>query len=373
MKKPRLIELIAGFPIESGMTKQRKRSIMPNTEFYCMTTIIGSVPIADPKKATALVTRYLKDIPTWPQLPMRGLRENMYVQYSEGFPGATVEGNRFYIDTSKDYSQALETLYTAYLANDYSRYPIGPDYAAGLYEFLAQDNLSPKAVKGCVTGPLSWGMTVTDENQRAILYHDMLGDAVPRFLKLKVAWEEHELLKISKRTIMFVDEPYMSSYGSSVAAGAFSKPEKIVEMLNEVFDGISGLKGIHCCGNTDWPILFKTKMDILNFDAYSYAQSLALYPEETKKFISRGGCVAWGIVPNRSEQLKDETAAALKDRLEEAMAPFTRGNGLSMKDIVKHSLLLPCCGLSPLADEAETEKALQLLTELSEAMRKKYT
>jgi hypothetical protein len=30
---------------------------MANTEFYCMTTIIGSVPMADPKKATALVTR----------------------------------------------------------------------------------------------------------------------------------------------------------------------------------------------------------------------------------------------------------------------------------------------------------------------------
>jgi methionine synthase II (cobalamin-independent) len=343
---------------------------MSNTEFYCLPTIIGSVPHIDPRKATALLVRYLKDIPTWPQLPKRSFLENMYVQYSEGFPGAVVENNRIYIDTSKDYTKSLEALYQAYLDNDFTKYPMGRDHAAGLYALLEQDKLSPKAVKGCVTGPLSWGMTITDENKRSILYHDILGDAVPKFLKLKAAWEENELKKISKKTIIFVDEPYMASYGSSIAAGAFAKPDKIVEMINEVFDGISGLKGIHCCGNTDWSILLKTRMDILNFDAYAYAQSLALYPDEVKKFIARGGCVAWGIVPNQNEPVSKESVASLKDRLEEAMAPFTR-NGLSIKDIVKHSLLLPCCGLNALTEDG-TEKALQLLTELSNEMRKKY-
>ena len=343
---------------------------MSNTEFNCMATIIGSMPHTDPQKAAALLVRYLKDIPTWPQLPRKSFLENMYVQFSEGFPGAVVENDRIYIDTGKDYTESLETLYQAYLDNDYSGYSIGWDHAAGLYALLEQDNLSPKAVKGCVTGPLSWGMTVTDENKRPILYHEMLGDAVSKFIKLKAAWEENELKKISKNTIIFVDEPYMASYGSSVAAGAFSRPEKIVEMINDVFDGIGGYKGIHCCGNTDWSILLKTKMDILNFDTYSYAGSLALYPEEVKKFISRGGCVGWGIVPNQNEPVGKESVASLKDRLEEAMAPFTR-NGLSIKEIAKHSLLLPCCGLNALTEDA-AEKALQMLTELSDMMRKKY-
>ncbi len=343
---------------------------MVNTEFNCLTTIIGSVPHTDVKKATALVTRYLKDIPTWPQLPRKSFLENLYVQFSEGFPGAVVENNRIYIDTSKDYTKSLETFYQSYLENNFSKYPIGREYAAGLYAFLEQGEVSPKAVKGCVTGPLSWGMTVTDENKVPILYHETFGDAVPKFLKLKAAWEENQLKKISKNTIIFVDEPIMASYGSVVAAGAFSRPEKIIEVINEVFDGISGLKGIHCCGNTDWSILLKTKMDILNFDAYAYAQSLSLYPEEVKKFIKRGGCVGWGIVPNQMELLNKESLASLKDRLEEAMAPFTR-NGLSIKELSKHSLLLPTCGLVPLTEEG-TEQALKLLAELSQEMRKKY-
>jgi methionine synthase II (cobalamin-independent) len=213
-------------------------------------------------------------------------------------------------------------------------------------------------------------MTITDESKRSILYHETLGDAVPKFLKLKAKWEENELREISKNTIIFVDEPIMASYGSIVAAGPLSQPQKIVEIIDEVFDGISGLKGIHCCGNTDWSILLKTKMDILNFDAYAYAGSLALYADEVKKFIARGGCVAWGIVPNQNEPVEKESVASLKDRLLEAMAPFTR-NGLSIKEVVKHGLLLPCCGLNALTEE-NTERALQLLTELSGEMRKKY-
>jgi hypothetical protein len=343
---------------------------MLNTEFYCLPTIIGSMPHTDPAKACALIARFLKDIPAWPQLPKRAFPENMYVQYSEGFPGVVVENNSIRVESSKDYTKALETLYAAYLENDASKFPISKEYAAGLYAFLDLPKMSPRAVKGHVTGPLSWGLTVADENKKAILYHDVLGDAVPKLLKLKAAWQENQIKKISKNTITFVDEPIMASYGSVVASGPFSKPEKIVEMLNEVFDGIGGLKGIHCCGNTDWPVLLKTKLDILNFDAYNYAPSLSLYPEEIKKFIARGGCIAWGIVPNNTEPVGKESVASLKDRLEEAMAPFTR-NGLPFKEIIKHSLLTPSCSLASLTDDG-AEQALKLLTELSDTMRKKY-
>jgi hypothetical protein len=344
---------------------------MSDTDFYCLPTIIGSMPQTDPIKACRLITRYLKDIPAWPQLPARSFLENMYVQYSEGFPGVVVENDRIYVDTAKDFTQPLEELYAAYLDNNAEKYGIGREYAAGLEAFLGQPGLKPPGVKGHVTGPLSWGLTVTDENKKAILYHDVLGDAIPKLLKLKAAWQENELKKISVKTIIFVDEPIMASYGSVVASGPFSKPEKIAAMIDEVFEGISGLKGIHCCGNTDWPVILKTKLDILSFDAYNYAESISLYPGEIRKFLGRGGAIAWGIVPNDSESLNKETIASLKDRLEEAMAPFTR-NGLSIKDIIRQSLLTPSCTLIPLGEEG-SEKALEMLTGLSDEMRSRYS
>ena len=84
----------------------------------------------------------------------------------------------------------------------------------------------------------------------------------------------------------------------------------------------------------------------------------------------RGAAVSPGasspITPIPSNK---ESVASLKDRLEEAIAPFTR-NGLPFKDIIKQSLLTPSCSLASLTEEG-AEQALELLTDLSQEMRKK--
>jgi methionine synthase II (cobalamin-independent) len=343
---------------------------MSNVEFNCLPTIIGSMPHTDPQKACSLLNHYLRDIPAWPQLPRRSFLENMIVQYSEGFPGVVIKGDRIYVDSSQDLQKPLEALYAAFLEDNFDRYPISLNYAAGLRAFLAQTNLAPLAVKGHVTGPLTWGLSVTDENGRAIIHDEVLGDAVPKLLRLKAGWQEKELSKISKNTIIFVDEPYMAAYGSSASAGVFSSPEKIADLLEEVFAGINGIKGLHCCGNTDWSVLLNTNLDILSFDAYNYAESVSLYPAEIKKFLDRGGAISWGIVPNDEGPVAKESVSSLKDRLEEAMAPFTR-NSIRFKDLIAQSLLTPSCTLASLTEEA-AGRALELLTELSAKIRQRY-
>ncbi len=342
---------------------------MPNLEFNCRPTVIGSMPHRDPSKACRVVTRYLKDFPAWPQLPNRSFFENMCVQYSEGFPGIVVKENKIYVEHTKDLTKPLEALYTAYLENDIEKYPVSPSYAAGLYSFLALTNLSPMAAKGQVTGPITWGLSIKDESGRSILYDDILGDAVARFLRLKASWQEKELRKISKNTIIFVDEPYMVAYGATSTGLGSSK--KTIALLNEVFSGISGIKGIHCCGNTDWPVLLQTDTQILNFDAYNYAGSFSLYPNEVKEFVDKKkGAIAWGIVPNEADTLDKETVASLKDRLEEAMAPFTR-KGIPFRQLLEQGLLTPSCGLASLTEE-QAEQALELLADLSAAIRQRY-
>ena len=341
---------------------------MPATEFNCLPTVIGSMPHTDPAKACAAVARYLKDIPAWPQLPRRSFRENMNAQYSQGFPGVVIKEDSIHIDRSRDLTQPLAELYAAYLENNADKYPVSADYAAGLHRFLSLTDLSPVAVKGQITGPITWGLTVTDQSRKAILYDELLGDAVPKMLKLKAAWQEKELSRISPDTIIFVDEPYMSAYGS--ISMNLSK-EQIISLLEEVFAGISGLKGVHCCGNTDWSVLLDTSVDIISFDTYNYAQSLSLYPEAVKKFLDRNGTIAWGIVPNDEASLARESVASLKDRLEEAIAPFTRKD-IRFKQLLAQGLLTPSCGLASLSTEDAADRALELLADLSREIRKRY-
>ncbi|MFA5629680.1 MAG: methionine synthase [Dehalococcoidales bacterium] len=340
---------------------------MKDTGFNFLPTMIGSMPHKDAKEACSLVARFLKDIPCWPQLPNRSPKEGMAVQFSAGFPGIIELGSDLLLDEKEDHSGELEQLYMAYIENDTDKFPITEEYAAGFYEFLNQPGLSPLAVKGQVTGPLSWGLSVKGSNGKAILYDEILSDAVAKLLRFKASWQEKRLSQISKNTIIFIDEPAMTSYGSAF----FSLPkERIIALLQEVMDGISGLKGIHCCGNTDWSLVLSTGIDILNFDTYNFAESLTLYPEDVKAFLERNGAIAWGIIPTDEESIQKETIASLKDRLEEAMAPFTR-KGIAFKQLAEHSLLTPSCGLAILKEEV-AELALELLAGLSAEMRRVY-
>ena len=340
---------------------------MPDVRFGCLPTMIGSLPHTNPNEACSLVANYFKDIPAWPQLPKRSFEENMCAQFSQGFPAVVTKDERIYIDRSQDWNMPLEDIYTAYLENNVDQYAISPEYAAGLHNFLSLGELTPLAIKGQITGPISWGLTVTDDSGRAILYDDMLADAAAKLLKLKASWQEKTLNKISKNTIIFVDEPAMSSYGSAF----FSlSQEKVSSLLEEVLGGIKRLKGVHCCGNTDWSVLLGSSTDIISFDTYNYAESLTLYPAEVKRFLSRNGAIAWGIVPNDEKQLVGETASSLQDRLEEAMVPFTR-NGIPFKQLIEQGLLTPSCGLASLTEEAAI-RVLELLAELSLNIRKRY-
>jgi methionine synthase II (cobalamin-independent) len=290
----------------------------------------------------------------------------MYAQFSEGFPGVAVEDSRVYIDRSRDIDGGLEKLYTAFADGDSSAYGISRNYAAGFHALLASRLDKAVAVKGQVTGPISWGLAVADGAQGAI-YDDTLADAIARHLRLKAAWQYQELSRVSRNVVIFLDEPSLTSLGSVFVA---LPTEKVKGLLEETLGGIAGLRGLHCCGNTDWSLLLGLPIDILSFDAYNYAGALGAYAADVRSFVSKGGAIAWGIVPNDEDRLAKESVASLKDRLQEAIAPFAK-EGIPFSQLVQQSLITPSCGLATLSPDA-AEQALAFLAELSDKMRRQY-
>lgn len=336
-------------------------------KFGCLPTVIGTMPHAHAQQATRSLLHYLTAIPAWPQLPNRSFKENMYVQFSEGFPGVKIEEEHIYVNCSQDLDSALERLHTAYLENNDAQYAISAEYASGLYTFLNSTIHQPLAVKGQITGPISWGLSITD-GLRYIIYDETLAEAAARHLRLKASWQEKALSQISINTIIFVDEPYLSSLGSPFVS---LSSEQVIALLEETLAGIRGISGMHCCGNANWPMILRSlPIDILSFDAYNYATSLAVYPAEVKSFLERGGNIAWGIIPNDEEVLAGETIGSLNDRLEEAIAPFTK-EGIHFNKLIEHGLLTPSCGLASLSIEA-AEQVLEFLVQLSTKIRKRY-
>jgi hypothetical protein len=333
---------------------------------------MGSVPLTSPAEAWAWTLRYTPQIPIWPQLPRRSYLENMYAQFAQNFPGAVVdlETERTYVDRTQDLDRDMERLYVAYLQNDLEYGALSPEYAAGMHYLLNAEGLLPSglaAIKGQVTGPISWGLTVVDQERRPLLYDEIMADAVAKHLRLKAAWQERALMRFAPHTILFVDEPYMSSYGSGfISLGR----DQVLTLLEEVFAGIAGLKGVHCCGNTDWSVLLDTSVDILSLDAYAYAESLALYPQAVAAFLERGGIIAWGIVPSSAQALS-ETGPRLLDRLDGALDLLV-SKGVSLQKLLASGLVTPSCGTGSLTPEV-AERVLALTAEVSALMRQRHT
>ena len=338
-------------------------------------TAIGSVPHKNAKEITAKILKNFTEIPFWPQLPKRSFLENMYTQYIEGFPGVVIDdvNSTLHINTSGDFMKELELSYQKVLDGNQESFSMSKDRAEGFYEFLdLLEKNCPETLsfaKGHITGPISFGLSVTDEKKKPIFYNNELSELLPKILALKAKWQIKEIKKASENVIIFIDEPYLVSIGSSFVS---LKKEDVVEKIKEVVDAVhdsSALAGAHCCGNTDWALLLATGIDILNFDAYNFMESVSLYPNEIKKFLERGGYIAWGIVPT-SKEVGNINADILVKKLEEGMDLLEK-KGVSKEKLLDGAIITPSCGCGTL-DPKEAEKVFDLTVKVSNLLRKKY-
>lgn len=343
---------------------------MGNWEPHLMATAIGSLPHTDPEEACSVTLRHLTEAPVWPQLPHRDFRENMYAQYSEGLPGVVidVEKLKVFCDTSRDLHPEIERVYKAYLDGDHTSMAVGEGYAAGLYAFVARvsgEGRKYPILKGQVTGPISFGLTVLDENNRPILYNDELADAMVKLLNLKARWMEAFLRDTgaAEEVLIFFDEPYLVSVGSALVSVS---PQTVVDSLRQCTEGLTCLTGAHCCGNTDWALLFQAGVQVVNFDAYSYMESMALYPDELGAFLERGGILAWGLAVNKQE-IDGESVDGLARRFEQGVE-LLASRGVPRELLLERAMFTPACGLEGVST-LQAERAYMLTAELSRRLR----
>lgn len=340
------------------------------------TTVVGSFPHSE---VAGLVRRLADslDVPDWPQLPRRTFRESMYVQYAAGLPGLVVDEERekVYLDTTGDLTLALEAFYEHYLADDVDAFALQPEYSAGFFAMLELLRGQPGGLwaKGQVTGPISFGLTVTDQDLRASLYDETLADVIVKNMAMNARWQVRQLKQVRPETILFVDEPYMTAFGSAFIS---LSREQAVNLLDEVFTAIhteGGIAGVHCCANTDWSVLLATQVDILNLDAYGYLENLALYPWEIRQFLDRGGVVAWGLIPN-NELIYDVKPRDLAERLLSGfklISDRAAGRGVMIRpdEFATRSLIVPSCGLGSTTVEI-AERVLDVLRETGDLLQK---
>jgi hypothetical protein len=343
----------------------------------CIATAIGSFPHSDVGKALDIIFHSLPDAPCWPQLPRLGLNEQMEIQYSVGMPRAIIdrEKGRMYFDTAGDYSEDFAAFYETYMAamdetsesEDFSALAIGPDYSRGIYKFEEEIKARKKNfpfIKVQTTGPCSFALTIVDEKKRAIYYNEEFRDVVVKALAMKCRWQIRKFRPYAEKIICFIDEPILSAFGSSTYISV--RREDVIALLSEVVAAVhadGAIAGVHCCGNTDWTILIDAGVDLINFDAFGYGETIALYPAAVNKFIADGGLIAWGIVPT-STAIRKQSPDLLLERFTRVVDNLAQKAALDRQTILIQSLLTPSCGTGSLA-EADAEMVFELLRDLT--------
>ncbi|MFC1610323.1 hypothetical protein ACFL6C_05145 [Myxococcota bacterium] len=349
-----------------------------------LATAVGSMPHDNPSPALDIVLAHIPEAPMWPQLSGRGLNEQMEIQYSEGMPRCIVDRqkSRIYFDTSGDYSEAFAQFYEKYLLamdpddgnGDCSAMAISPDFAAGFYaleERLKSQAQGRPFVKCHTTGPCSFSLTTVDENKRALYYNDEFRDLIVKALAMKCRWQIQRLKPYANNVICFIDEPILSGFGSSTYVSV--KRDDVVTILGEVIEAVhadGAIAGVHCCGNTEWSILIDAGADIVNFDAFGFGETIAMYPDHVKSHLEAGKILAWGVVPT-SKAIGQQSVDSLAAHYENMVKNLAEKSGLDAKLIYQQTILTGSCGTGTMS-VTDAERVFQLTGALSQALRSKH-
>jgi methionine synthase II (cobalamin-independent) len=340
-------------------------------ELKGLATGIGSLPYKVADEALDLIFKYSAQIPFWPQLPKRNIREGMVAQFSEGLPCIKVNDQGIFFDP-KDKEKELGGFYERIIERDVEYFRISRDFALGLQVFhkkLSESDLTHvKFIKGHISGPLTCAASIKDEEGSVLLHDSVFMEAISKGLAMKALWQVKFFEQFAKPVIIFLDEPYLGCYGSSFTP---INKEDVVKRLTELTEEIKSQAvylGVHCCGNTDWSIFTDIKaLNIISFDAFSFADKFILYADNLKAFIQRGGIICWGIVPTQ-EFSGQETAQILAEKLKQSINALVK-KGLDKDLLLEQMLVSPSCGLGSL-DSEKSEKIFKLLSEVSFLARK---
>ena len=336
-------------------------------------TAIGSFPHLDPEPACELILKHMPEIPIWPQLPNADFREQMEIQYSERMPCLVVDEvkEKIYFETGGDPTSDLEKFYENILTENFDYFRISPDYSRGIYhmykKLAAMDRSAVKFLKCHVTGPLTFGLSKTDEQKRSIYYNEIFRDVVVKGIAIKARWMLNKFKSLGCHQICFVDEPIFSTFGSSTYVGV-QRPD-VISCLGEVIEAIhkeGALAGTHCCGNTEWTILIDSGVDIISFDAYEYGETIGYYADRVKVFLEKGGILAWGIVPT-SQKIREQTPESLVRKLK-GLVDNLVSKGIDKNLLWEKCLPTPSCGTGSLSIEL-AEEVFRQLSEVSRLLR----
>jgi hypothetical protein len=257
------------------------------------TTGIGSLPLTSLKEAVQSVAECSPEIPFWPQLPRLSEREGVIGQ-GLGILGDRIEPRpEGYGYQVKDgwLDSVVEILH-------HSSGELSPDHAAGFGPFLEALSsglfASASAVKGQIEGPITLSAYLFHQG-KPFLSDPALFAAVAFHVSQTICWQIDRLKAAGLPVLLFVDEPALCLEAPANAVTEEQRLSALAATLNDA--RVRGaFAGLHCCAARPFARMCRAKPDILSFDAHEGLELFFADPD-ARRFVDRGGVVAYGLVP----------------------------------------------------------------------------
>ncbi len=342
-----------------------------------MTFALAGMPHKDVEEACQVMLRSFPEVPTVPHLTMS---TRMYL---EGMPCLKIDAGRkvIFFDFSAGRESEFVDFYERCLSQDVDYFAISPKYNATLYKLaqILKEKPVPelKFIHFSIPGPYTFGLVIKDESGAPAFYNDTLKDVVVKQLAMKVKWYASEIKKLfpGAQVLFHIGEPAVTVYGSAGGSGSWDAINNAFNEVMAAVDTDEGITCIHCCANMDWSLLMKTNTDCIHFDAYHYGEAMSLYPGELKRFLERGGMIAWGIVPTTGgttsvADIENENPSSLVERLEGYIQSVV-DKGIDREMLLESSWIGPSCEVITLSVEL-AERVFDFTKEVSQRMREKY-
>ena len=349
---------------------------------------MGIMPHTDVGRAIELALSL--NIPFWPQLPKASFFEDMYVQSSQNFPGIAVDTLSERIAFTHSGFEEEIAGYSERMA-DPRTFALSGEYSAVYHRFLDENLEGYEAIRGQLTGPVSFGFKVVDEDARPIIYDDGVRSLLFDFLQRKANAQYRELHEKNRNAFVWLDEPGLGWVFTSLSGYNDVQARKD---YREFVAGLEGIKALHLCANVNLPYLLGLGVDLVSFDAYQIETMPAGYAGPVADFVNGGGIICWGIVPTDSASLGRETPQSMAQLLEGYWESLSRNSGISARRVAEQSLLAParCClknigqvgaageeaceiAKTPrgtTVEEGLVEKAFDYLAELARILKEKH-
>lgn len=346
-------------PNDGAMDKLNYVQMRPTLNPAGAVTGIGSLPLKSEREAIQAIVESSPEVPFWPQLPQLSERE-IVIKQALGLIRSLIEprsrGYGFQVKEGA-IDSVIEILHNSDGA-------LTEESAAGFFAF--EDAIMsglfgyPLAIKGHIEGPITLSAYLFYK-ERPFLSDPQLFSSVAFHVSQLVCWQVERLRSAGVPVMLFVDEPALCLEVPSSAA--VSEAQRL-SALAAIFDDARKRRayaGLHCCAARPFERMFRTRPDILSFDAHEGLEAFLSHPESVD-FVYREGIVAYGLIPNKQD-LDAMDSAHIFIRWLEAVA--RRGDP---QRFAQRAMITATCGLG-LLDRASMYRSFAVARGVSRLVR----